>query len=190
MVLMEKGRPVRVYGVSTSKFGLGDQPSSNRTPVGKMRIAAKVGQGQPPGAVFRSRRPTGRVVRPDTPGRDTIVTRILQLQGEEGSTRNTYRRNIYIHGTTAERYIGMPASYGCIRMRSMDIIDLFDRVPVGTPVRVEKGPLPGEARRMPEYVYVPPSPAPQRGKDTPRRDPHPAGQYAAAPGSSRHRQGS
>src|SRR5690606_31599053 len=118
LALLERGRPVRVYGVSTSKFGLGDRPSSNRTPVGKMKVVSKVGDGRRPGTVFKGRRPTGRIVPPDSSGRDTIVTRILQLRGTESDTRNTYRRCIYIHGTNAERLIGQPASYGCIRMRS------------------------------------------------------------------------
>jgi lipoprotein-anchoring transpeptidase ErfK/SrfK len=156
MALYERGEPVRVYGVSTSKFGLGDSPSSNRTPIGKMRIAKKIGYGTTPGTVFKNRRPTGEIIRPDAPGRDPIVSRILWLQGTESKTRNTYGRYIYIHGTAEEQYIGRPASYGCIRMRSMDVVDLFNRVPEGLPVRVQKGRLPGEARRQPEYVYTPP----------------------------------
>lgn len=156
MALYENGEPVRVYGVSTSKFGIGDSPSSNCTPIGKMRVAKKIGHGLPPGMVFKSRKPTGEVLRPNAPGRDPIVTRILWLQGTESKTRNAYRRYIYIHGTPEERTIGRPASYGCIRMRSMDVIDLFNHVPEGMPVRIDKGRLPGEARRQQEYVYVPP----------------------------------
>ncbi len=158
MALYENGEPVRVYGVSTSKFGIGDSPSSNRTPVGKMRIARKIGQGLPPGMVFKSRRPTGEVLRPNAPGRDPIVSRILWLQGTESKTRNAYGRYIYIHGTPEEYNIGRPASYGCIRMRSMDVIDLFNHVPEGMPVRIDKGRLPGEARSQPLYVYTPPAP--------------------------------
>ena len=159
LALYESGIPVRVYNVSTSKFGIGDNPSSNRTPIGKMCVAKKIGQGLPPGMVFKSRKPTGEVLRPNAPGRDPIVTRIMWLQGTESKTRNAYRRFIYIHGTPEESTIGRPASYGCIRMRSMDVIDLFNRVPEGLPVRVDKGRLPGEARRQQEYVYTPP-PAP------------------------------
>jgi lipoprotein-anchoring transpeptidase ErfK/SrfK len=142
MALYENGEPVRVYGVSTSKFGLGDSPASNCTPIGKMKVAKKIGHGLPPGMVFKSRRPTGEILRPNAPGRDPIVTRILWLQGTESKTRNAYRRTIYIHGTPEESNIGRPASYGCIRMRSMDVIDLFNRVPEGLPVRVDKGRLP------------------------------------------------
>jgi len=173
MALYENGAPVRVYGVSTSKFGVGDSPSSNCTPVGKMRVAKKIGNGLPPGMVFKSRQPTGEVLRPNAPGRDPIVTRILWLQGTESKTRNAYRRFIYIHGTPEEHNIGRPASYGCIRMRSMDVIDLFNHVPEGMPVIIDKGRLPGEARHQNEYVYVPPpqpvSPLKQFGPSRPGR---------------------
>ena len=169
MALIERGQVVRVYGVSTSKFGVGDTRNSNQTPVGKMRVAKKIGGGMPPGMVFKSRQPTGEVLRPNAPGRDPIVSRILWLNGTESKTANTYGRFIYIHGTPEERLIGRPASYGCIRMRSMDVIDLYNRVPVGTPVRVTKTGLPMEAKAVKEYVYTPPTrpgaPAPRPGAD-------------------------
>ena len=156
MALYDQGQLVRVYGVSTSKFGCGDGRSTNCTPLGKMKVAKKIGTGMPPGMVFKSRRPTGEVLRPDAPGRDPIVTRILWLSGAEGKNRNAFSRYIYIHGTPEERNIGHAASYGCIRMRSMDIIDLYNRVPVGATVKVQRSCLPSEAHTMPEYVYTPP----------------------------------
>lgn len=177
MALYENGAAVRVYGVSTSKFGLGDKPGSNFTPIGRMQVAKKIGHGLPPGMVFKGRKPTGEILRPNAPGRDPIVTRILWLQGTESKTRNAFRRTIYIHGTPEETNIGRPASYGCIRMRSMDVIDLFNRVPEGVPVHIENKRLPGNARRQPEYAYTPPPPpvsplkqyqpvAPQSSPDT------------------------
>lgn len=156
MALYDQGQLVRTYGVSTSKFGEGDTRSSNCTPLGKLRIASKIGDGMPPGMVFKSRRATGEVIRPDAPGRDPIVTRIMWLAGADSKTKNAYSRFIYIHGTPEERNIGHRASYGCIRMRSMDIIDLYSRIPVGASVKIERGGLPMEAKSMPEYAYVPP----------------------------------
>jgi lipoprotein-anchoring transpeptidase ErfK/SrfK len=156
MALYDQGQLVRTYGVSTSKFGVGDTSCSNCTPIGKLKVARKIGDGMPPGMVFKSRRPTGEVIRPDAPGRDPIVTRIMWLQGADSRTANAYRRFIYIHGTPEERNIGRAASYGCIRMRSMDIIDLYSRIPEGTSVKIERGGLPVEAKSMPEYVYTPP----------------------------------
>ena len=77
----------------------------------------------------------------NAPGRDPIVTRILHLKGLEAQNRHTFGRTIYIHGTPEEAKIGMPASYGCIRMRSRDVIELFDTVGVGARVEVTPGPL-------------------------------------------------
>ena len=52
------------------------------------------------------------------------------MQGTQYKNRNAYRRFIYIHGTPEEWRVGSPASYGCIRMRSRDVIDLYRRVGV------------------------------------------------------------
>jgi lipoprotein-anchoring transpeptidase ErfK/SrfK len=41
-----------------------------------------------------------------------------------------------IHGTSEDWSIGSRASHGCIRMHVADVIDLYDRVPVGTPVLI------------------------------------------------------
>ena len=141
MLLMRDGKPVKSYSVSTSKFGLGSRTGSKRTPLGRMAIAKKIGGGARSGTVFKSRRPTGEVLRPNAPGRDPIVSRIIWLRGKEYYNRNTFRRFIYIHGTPEERTIGRPASYGCIRMRSRDIIDLYRRVGVGAEVKVIRGGL-------------------------------------------------
>ena len=43
-----------------------------------------------------------------------------------------------IHGTNAPNSIGRYVSYGCIRMYNTDIIDLYGRVRLGTPVVVMK----------------------------------------------------
>ena len=141
MMVLKEGAPVKSYRISTSKFGLGDKPGSMNTPLGTMRIARKIGSGAPSGAVFKSRRPTGEILRPNSPGRDPIVSRIIWLKGTERRNRNAFRRYIYIHGTPEERTIGRPASYGCIRMKSRDVIDLYRRVGVGAEVRVIKGSL-------------------------------------------------
>ena len=141
MALYDDDEFIRSYPVSTSRFGLGDRHRSNHTPLGTMKVAKKIGGGAPAGAVFKSRERTGEILRPNAPGRDPIVTRILWLKGTERQNRNAYKRYIYIHGTPEERTIGRPASYGCIRMRSRDIIDLYRRVPRGTKVTVVPGSL-------------------------------------------------
>lgn len=136
MLLTKKGKPVKAYRVSTSKFGLGNTRNSKKTPLGKMEIAKKIGGGSRSGTVFKSRRKTGQIMKPNTRGRDPIVTRIMWLKGNEYRNRHTYSRYIYIHGTPAEYKIGTPASYGCIRMKSRDVIDLYRRVGVGAEVKV------------------------------------------------------
>lgn len=142
MLVLCDGKPVAQYDISTSKFGLGDRPGSYATPVGKFRVKTKIGAGAEAGAVFKSRRPTGEVLAIDAPGRDPIVTRILWLDGREFHNRNAYGRCIYIHGTPEERNIGQPVSFGCIRMRSRDVIELFDTVGTGATVVITPRPLP------------------------------------------------
>jgi hypothetical protein len=155
LALMEQGRPVAVYPVSTSKFGLSDTPGSYGTPLGRMKVAQKIGGGAPLGAVFKHRQRTGEVLPPNAPGRDPIVTRILRLTGQERGNARAFARNIYIHGTPEESTIGRPASFGCVRMKSPDVVDLFDRVPNGTEVTITKARLPGAARVLARRQITP-----------------------------------
>ncbi len=141
MALYRSGKLVKTYPVSTSKFGLGNEKRSYRTPLGKMEVAEKIGSGKPAGAVFKGRKWTGEVVKPNSPGRDPIVSRILWLNGLEPKNKNTYSRCIYIHGTAAEKDIGTPASYGCVRMKSSDVIDLYSKVGEGAKVFVVRKDL-------------------------------------------------
>jgi lipoprotein-anchoring transpeptidase ErfK/SrfK len=141
LALIENNKLVATYPVSTSKFGLGDARGSYRTPVGEMEIASKVGDNAAPGAVFKDRRRTGEIVQVNAPGRDPIVTRIIWLRGLERQNANAFSRDIYIHGTPEERNIGRPASYGCIRMRSNDVIRLYTLVGHGAKVTIADRPL-------------------------------------------------
>ncbi len=141
LALLDRGNLMGVYPVSTSKFGLGDWPGSSFTPLGELEIAKKIGDHAPPGAVFKDQHRTGEIVAPDSPGRDPIVTRILWLRGRDPQNAHAYTRMIYIHGTPEERNIGFPASYGCIRMRSSDIINLYEIVGRGAQVTIIDEPL-------------------------------------------------
>jgi len=141
MLLSQKGAPVKLYPISTSKYGEGSQKGSMKTPLGLMSVAKKIGAGSPPGTVFKSRKKTGEVIEPNAPGRDPIVTRILWLKGHERHNLNTFSRYIYIHGTPEERNIGKRVSYGCIRMTSEDIIDFYQRVGVGAKIRIIRSRL-------------------------------------------------
>src|SRR6266481_3543287 len=141
LAVLDRGTLLTTYPVSTSKFGLGDSQRSSRTPLGQLEIAKKIGDNAPLGAVFKDRVRTGEIVSPNSPGRDPIVTRILWLRGREAQNANAFGRYIYIHGTPEERLIGVPASYGCIRMRSSDIIQLYNIVGVGAAVTIVDAPL-------------------------------------------------
>jgi lipoprotein-anchoring transpeptidase ErfK/SrfK len=143
----DAGRRMRVYPVSTAARGAGEQNGSLQTPRGKHLIRAKIGAGSPPGAVFIARRPSGEIHSPELaarhPGRDWMLTRILWLSGcEPGFNRlggvDTMRRFIYIHGAPDTEPMGRPGSHGCIRMRSADVAELFDLVPVYTPVEIRE----------------------------------------------------
>ncbi len=126
-------KKIASYPVSTSRFGLGTEEGSFKTPTGRFRIAEKIGDEAPIGTVFKSRRrvkPTQRMLRED----DLIMTRILWLDGLDRENANTHARYVYIHGTNHEDQIGTPASEGCIRMRSADVVELYNQVPTGTPV--------------------------------------------------------
>lgn len=133
--LLSNGQPVKSWPVSTSKFGLGTEPGSFRTPTGRFAIAEKFGHDAPLWAVFKSRVPTGEIASPGGE-EDGILTRILWLDGRDPENANTHERYIYLHGTNQEDLIGQPASHGCIRLRNADIAELFALVPEGTPVRI------------------------------------------------------
>ena len=128
----------RRFAVSTAKNGAGEKNGSFCTPRGRHIVRAKIGAGQPLGAVFVRRRPTGEVWSPEMharyPGRDWMLTRILWLSGcEPGRNRlgdvDTMRRMIYIHGAPDSAEMGKPGSHGCIRMRNADVAELFELVP-------------------------------------------------------------
>jgi lipoprotein-anchoring transpeptidase ErfK/SrfK len=157
LALIARGKTVARYPVSTSKFGIGDGVGSYRTPLGTLYVSGKVGDGLPAGAVIKSRIPTGEVLAPNAPGRDPIVSRVLWLRGKEEQNRNARERCIYIHGTAEERRIGRRASYGCIRMKSKDVIALYSTVHIGTPVVISNKPLadflPAEEETLLERPY-------------------------------------
>lgn len=141
LALLDRGTLLATYPVSTSKFGLGDRPGSRFTPLGQLQIAEKIGDNAPPGAVFKDRRRTGEIVLANSLGRDPIVTRVLWLRGLESQNANAFARDIYIHGTPEEWRIGSPASYGCIRMRSSDVVQLYNTVGIGAAVTIVDTPL-------------------------------------------------
>ncbi|MEW5837354.1 MAG: L,D-transpeptidase [Pseudomonadota bacterium] len=145
LYLMQNGRLLKTYPVSTSAFGSGSQEGSNQTPLGLHQIKQKIGENEPEGMVFKARKPTGRMAEiiseaKDVP-EDDVTTRIMWLNGLEaganqGGKVDSYKRFIYIHGTPEEGLIGRPASHGCVRMLNKDVIDLFNKLAEGTLVYI------------------------------------------------------
>ena len=128
---------VRTYPVSTSRFGIGTEEDSMKTPIGRFRVAEKIGDGLPSDTVFQSRVPL-KAEDPLPPTEDLVMSRILWLDGLDEHNTNTRDRFIYIHGTKHEDKIGNPASHGCVRMRNADVIELFDLVDEGAAVVIEE----------------------------------------------------
>jgi len=131
-----------VFGASTSRFGIGNEEGSYKTPRGLHAIAEKIGGGAPPRTIFNSRENTGVVWTEGMDDENQILTRILRLKGLEegvnaGPLIDSYDRYIYIHGTNKEDLIGTPFSHGCVCMRNDDIITLYNMVDVGTYVYID-----------------------------------------------------
>ncbi|HEY4272340.1 MAG TPA: L,D-transpeptidase [Candidatus Udaeobacter sp.] len=142
LMLVRNGAKPAIYPISTSMFGLGDARGRMTTPLGYLAVEKKIGDNAPVGAVFHNRRLTGEVLQPNTPGRDPITTRIIWLRGLEAQNAHAFQRCIYIHGTPEEKKIGRPASYGCIRMKSKDVAELYNQVPLGAVVQIIPDRLP------------------------------------------------
>src|SRR5438105_13513000 len=136
LALIDRGKFISKYSISTSKFGLGDSNGSYRTPLGVLFVSGKFGHHLPAGAVSKNRMSTGEIVNPNAPGRDAIVSRVIWLRGMEQQNHSARDRCIYIHGTPEERRIGTVASFGCIRMRSKDVIALYDLAHIGMHVTI------------------------------------------------------
>ena len=173
LMLMENGEKLVTYPISTSKFGLGDNWGGMRTPLGFLQVAQKIGDHAPVGAVFRNRRFTGEIIKPNAPGRDPVITRIIWLRGLEAANSHAFSRCIYIHGTPEEKLIGRPASYGCIRMKSRDVTELYAQVPLGAIVEIIPDALPKLPKAPPGAVFmVGPKSEPQKVSLPPSRERH------------------
>ena len=137
LTVAEDEKPIRTYPVSTSRFGIGTEEGSLKTPTGRFCVAKKIGSDMPSGTIFAGRIP----LQPDEAlpqTEDLVTSRILWLHGLDEENANTRDRFIYIHGTKHEDKIGTVASHGCVRMRNADVIELFEMVDEGTPVVIEE----------------------------------------------------
>ena len=143
LYVIEDHKIRKSYQISTSKYGIGNKIGSNKTPLGIHSISNKIGRNARSGSIFKRRRNTKKIFRIKEINGDLITSRILRLKGlqvgvNKGNGIDSYKRCIYIHGTSEERLIGKPASHGCIRMKNRDIIDLFPGVKRGVLVNIVK----------------------------------------------------
>ena len=136
LTVVEDEKPIRTYPVSTSRFGIGTEEGSFKTPIGRFCVAEKIGSDMPNGTVFVGRVPL-QADEGLPPTEDSVMSRILWLDGLDEHNANTRDRFVYIHGTQHEDKIGTAASHGCVRMRNEDVIELFEMVNEGTPVVIE-----------------------------------------------------
>jgi len=141
LALLDGEKVLARYRVSISKFGNGDNIGSYRTPLGTLFVSGRFGDHLPVGTVIKNRAPTGEVIGVDAPNRDAIISRVIWLRGMERQNSAAHDRCIYIHGTPEERHIGKPFSFGCIRMRSRDVIALYDSVHIGMHVTISERPI-------------------------------------------------
>ncbi|HYG52835.1 MAG TPA: L,D-transpeptidase [Flavobacteriales bacterium] len=139
LYLIKNHQLVRVFDVSTSKYGVGQQTNSEKTPLGLHKISSKIGKTCPIGGILVGSNFSGKMAVIEnnavSTGTDDLTTRAMRLDGlEKGlnmeGNNDTHKREIYIHGTPEEGLIGRPASHGCVRMRNKDVIELFDLVEV------------------------------------------------------------
>jgi hypothetical protein len=179
LVVLRDGGLIAKYKISTSKFGVGDSFGSYKTPLGRLRVCEKIGDACPLGTVMKHRTATSEVLPANAPGRDPIVTRIIWLDGLDDQNRNARARGIYIHGTPEEKKIGAPVSWGCIRMKSLDVVALYNDLPVGTIVNISPDKLP----KLRKYVPPPPVPPVQIAKN-PEPAPAASVKKAAQPAES------
>lgn len=136
--LWDGQRLVKSWPCSTSKYGIGFEEGSFRTPLGWFRIAEKHGDGAAERTIFKARKAVGEWLEGEEVEKDLVLGRILWLEGMEERNANTFGRYVYIHGTNGEGKIGQRASEGCIRLRNADVVELYELVEVGMPVWVSE----------------------------------------------------
>ncbi|MBC8265697.1 MAG: L,D-transpeptidase [Flavobacteriales bacterium] len=145
MYHIKKNKIVKTFVISSSEYGTGSKAGSNKTPLGLHKVKQKYGEetpinGRMIGRVFYGEIAT--IYKDDSKSKtDDVTSRILWLEGlEKGKNKgegiDSYKRYIYIHGTSEEGRLGKPASHGCIRMKNKAVIELFDKVKIGTLVLI------------------------------------------------------
>ena len=145
MYHIKKNNINKKYIISSSEKGIGNKSGSNKTPIGIHVIKQKIGDNTPLngkliGRIFYGE--ISKIFNDTTRSKtDDITSRILWLDGQEkginkGDNIDSYKRYIYIHGTSEEGRLGSPSSHGCIRMKNKEVIHLYNQIEVGTLVLI------------------------------------------------------
>ena len=145
MYRIKEHKIIKTYVISSSSYGVGSKAGSNKTPLGLHRIKEKFGDNTPINGRMIGRVYYGKIATIYTDQTksktDDVTSRILWLEGLEkglnkGEGIDSYKRYIYIHGTSEEGRLGTPASHGCIRMKNKEMIELYDKIKIGTLVLI------------------------------------------------------
>jgi len=151
-----RGRTLATYPFSFSKRPPSCEQDSLGTPWGLHEVAQKVGDGELPGTVFRGRLSTGKhwqaFAETDREG-SLVTTRILRLSGLEpglnaGPGVDSWERYIYLHGTNHPEEFPRNRSAGCLLLRDDDLLELYERLPLGSHVFIL--PQPDQSTRARE----------------------------------------
>ena len=166
LFLIKKGNIEQEYIISTGAMGFGNQPGSGKTPIGRLTVTKKVGGGLPDNTWLVGLKPIkkdGKYVQ--LPQCDTETEKKIKLIYRRipnifktivpGDMKNWLEsiekceahvltralvidmsRGIYIHGTNRESVLGTPLSGGCIRMANDDVKELYNIIPIGTPIYI------------------------------------------------------
>ena len=120
-------RVVRVFdkGKLSTSYNVAVGEPRYPTPPGRFTVQGM--QVDPPWNVPQSDW-AGDLAGTTIPGGDPSNPLVARWIGFNGS--------VGFHGTATISSIGSAASHGCVRMRPDDVIDLYERVAVGTPVLV------------------------------------------------------
>ena len=142
---IKEDKIIKEYVISSSAYGIGSEAGSNKTPLGLHKVNQKYGEKTPINGRMVGRVFYGEIATIYTNNSksktDDITSRIFWLEGLEkgknkGKEIDSYKRYIYIHGTSEEGRLGKPASHGCIRMKNKEVIDLYSLIEVGTLVLI------------------------------------------------------
>ena len=142
---IKNNKIISEFIISSSAYGTGNKAGSNKTPLGLHKVKQKYGNNTPINGRMNGRVYYGEIAtiyKDNTKSKtDDVTTRILWLEGlEQGKNKgegiDSFKRYIYIHGTSEEGRLGTPASHGCIRMKNKEVIDLYKIIEVGTLVLI------------------------------------------------------